>query len=249
MMTQVKSAQEQADMRQSGRILATILAELQAVLKPGITTQSIDDLTRQLLAKHQAKAAFLGYQNFPASICISINDEIVHGLPGPRVIKPGDLVGLDFGVCYNGMITDAAVTVAVGKISNDADRLLKGVKTALDTAINTLHNGIRVGDIGSTIEYVLDKNKLSVVEELGGHGVGHVVHEEPMIPNFGVAGTGQSLRTGMTIALEPIASLGNGHCYIADDNWTFVTADHSLSAQFEHTLLITEDSAEILTAL
>lgn len=249
MMTQVKTAQEQADMRRSGQILATILAELQSALKPGITTKSIDDRARKLLEKHQSNAAFLGYQNFPAAICISVNDEIVHGIPGARVVDEGDLVCLDFGVNYHGMITDAAVTVGVGKISGDAERLLKGVKASLDTVINSLHDGIRVGDIGATIEATLRKYNLSVVEELGGHGVGHVVHEEPMIPNFGVAGTGQALKAGMTIALEPIASLGSGECYIAADDWTFVTSDHSLSAQFEHTLLITEQGADILTAL
>lgn len=250
MLTQIKTAEEIDNMRRSGKILATILADLQHNLAPGQSTYEIDQRARELLDQHQAKAAFLGYQNFPAAICISVNDEIVHGIPKKsHIIKEGDIVGLDFGVTYNGMITDSAVTIAVGKVGTDAKRLLDGVQQSLNVVINSLHDGIRVGDIGHTIETVLHRHNLSVVEELGGHGVGHQVHEDPMIPNYGTAGTGQVLKAGMTIALEPIASLGDGSCYVADDNWTFVTGDHSLSAQFEHTLLITESGAEILTTL
>jgi methionyl aminopeptidase len=247
MKTLIKTPEEIANMRLSGQILGEILQTVAAATIPGITTESLDKMAAAELSKRGAKAAFLGYNGFPANICISVNNEIVHGIPGPRVIEEGDLVGLDFGVNYNGMITDSAVTIAVGKVSADAKHLLQYTNQALSAGIAALHDGVRVGSIGAAIETELEKGGLKVIETLGGHGVGHKVHEDPFIANFGTAGTGETLKAGMTIALEPIASLGTHDTHLASDGWTYVTDDGSLSAQFEHTILITQDGAEILT--
>jgi len=249
MNTRVKTSEEIVSIRKSGQILAEILAVLIKATKPGVTTKQIDELAAKELKLRSAKAAFLGYGGFPASICISINNEIVHGIPSSRVIKQGDLVGLDFGVTYEGMITDSAVTVAVGEISDAAHNLLDYTQRALQAGIAVLKDGVRVGDIGQAIGDTLEKGGLKVIETLGGHGVGHQVHEEPYISNFGSAGTGQVLRAGMTIALEPIASIGTHETHLADDGWTYLTSDKSLSAQFEHTILITKNGAEIITEL
>ena len=253
MKTQVKTPQEIADMRTSGRILAEILDVVSKACVPGINTQELDNIARQELHKREAQPAFLDYPGpvpFPATICISINDEIVHGVPGKdRTIRNGDLVGLDFGVSYNGMITDSAVTIGVGEISAPAKRLLRYTQQALYDAVDIMKPGIQVGDIGSTIEGVFDKGDIKGIYVMCGHGVGHELHEEPIIPNYGTAGTGAHLNAGMTVAIEPIASIGAHDGYVADDGWTFRTNDGSLAAQFEHTVLITEDGAEILTTI
>ncbi len=247
MKTQVKTPKEIIAIRQSGKILAEILTILESITVPGITTQAIDDRAKQELKKRDAVAAFLGYNGFPASICISINDEVVHGIPSSRVVKEGDLVGLDFGVLYDGMITDSAVTVPVGRISNSAQRLLDYTNRALNAGIGVLKDGVRVGTIGEAIETQLEKGGLKVIDSLGGHGVGHIVHEDPIILNFGHKGTGETLLAGMTVALEPIASLKTHQVDLSNDGWTYVTDDGSLSAQFEHTLLITTEGCEVLT--
>lgn len=253
MKTQVKTAQEIADMRTSGRILAEILDIVVKACVPGIKTQELDDIAKRELQKREAQPAFLNYPGpvpFPATICISINDEIVHGLPSKdRTIRNGDLVGLDFGVSYNGMITDSAVTVGVGEVSTQAKRLLRFTEQALYTAVDQMKPGIQVGDIGATIEKVFEQGDIKGIYVMCGHGVGHELHEEPIIPNYGTAGTGAHLRSGMTVAIEPIASLGAHDGYVADDGWTFRTNDGSLAAQFEHTVLITDDGAEILTTI
>ena len=249
MKTRVKTPEEIISIRKSGQILAEILAILADATKAGITTQQIDDLAVKELKARSAKAAFLGYGDFPASICISLNDEIVHGIPSSRVIEEGDLVGLDFGVTIEGMITDSAVTVPVGKISDEAKNLLDYTKRALNAGIAVIKDGVRVGDISHAIGTTLEEGGLKVIETLGGHGVGHQVHEEPYISNFGKKGSGEILHAGMTIALEPIASLGTHDTYLAKDDWTYLTSDKSLSAQFEHTILITKNGSEILTKL
>lgn len=247
MRTLVKTPKEIIAIRQSGKILANILSKLEKLTLPGITTKELDMVARNELEKYGAKAAFLGYNGFPASICISINNEVVHGIPSDRVIQTGDLVGLDFGVLYDGMITDSAITVPVGKISSDAQRLLDYTNNALTAGIATIKDGVKVGDIGAAIDKELSLGRLKVIESLGGHGVGHVVHEDPIILNFGRPGTGDKLVAGMTIALEPIASLSTHEVELAKDNWTYMTVDNSLSAQFEHTILITESGSEVLT--
>ena len=251
----IKTKEEIEIIREGGRRLATVLQKVAEKVAPGISTLELDKYAEKLIKDMGDYPAFLNYKPegadspYPASVCISINDEIVHGIPSGRVVKDGDLVGLDFGVLYDGMITDSAVTVPVGKISKDAEKLLEYTERALESGIAVLKDGVKVGDIGAAIENTLIKGGLKVIETLGGHGVGHKVHEEPYIANFGTAGTGETLRAGMTIALEPIASLGTHDTDLADDDWTYVTRDHSLSAQFEHTLLITKDGSEILTKL
>ena len=249
MKTQVKTQQEIVDMRESGRILATILQDLIEGTEAGMTTSDIDKRARALLEKHKSKAAFLDYNGFPGAICISVNDEIAHGIPGNRVMREGDLIHYDFGVRYKGMITDAGIGFVIGTPTPDQQRLLAGTVKALDAAIATIRDGVRVGDIGAAVESTLERYDLACIYELCGHGVGHQVHEDPIIPNYGTAGTGEALRTGMTVALEPNVSLGSHEMYLAEDGWTWTTKDHSLSTQAEHTVLVTDDGCEILTQL
>ena len=250
MKTQVKTAQEIRDMRASGKILATILEELIDKARVGMQTREIDLMARKLLEQHKAEAAFLNYQGFPGSICISINEEIAHGIPGERVMEVGDLVHFDFGVRYNGMITDAGKSFVLGaEPTADQNRLLTGTQKALEAAIAQVKGGVRVGDIGAAVEAVCDRYDLKVVYELCGHGVGHSVHEEPTIANYGTKGTGERLKAGWTVALEPNVSLGDHDMYLADNGWTWITRDGSLAAQFEHTVLVTDNSVEILTTL
>lgn len=247
MVTQVKSEEEINAMRHGGKILSATLQQLQKEIKPGITTDRLNQLADNFIRDHGGLPTFLNYKGFPASLCVSVNDEIVHGIPGSRVIKDGDVVGLDLGVTYHEMITDAAVTVAVGETADLAKKLLNATKKALEVAINSLKNGIRIGDLGAAIEEIIEKNGFCVVEPLCGHGVGHQLHEDPSILNYGTKGTGQVLKSGMTVAIEPIASVSSSDMKIADDGWTCLTTDGSLAAQFEHTALITDDGAEILT--
>lgn len=250
MKTQVKTAQEIRDMRASGKILATILEELIDKARVGMHTREIDLMARKLLVQHKAEAAFLNYQGFPGSICISINEEIAHGIPGERVMGAGDLVHFDFGVRYNGMITDAGKSFVLGaEPTADQSRLLTGTQKALDAAIAQVKGGVRVGDIGAAVEAVCDRYDLKIIYELCGHGVGHSVHEEPTITNYGTKGTGERLKAGWTVALEPNVSLGDHDMYLADNGWTWITRDGSLAAQFEHTVLVTDNGVEILTTL
>lgn len=254
MMNRVKTEAEQARLRMSGKILAEVLRRLVAVLEPGQTTGYLGELATKELAALGGKPAFLGYRPdrhtrpFPSVICISVNDEVVHGIPGSRQIAAGDLVGLDFGVNYDGMFTDGAVTVvAGGKPTPAQNRLLTATREALELGIAQVRDGVRTGDIAAAIEARLRRDKLAVIEELSGHGVGDQVHEEPTILNYGRAGTGARLRAGMSIAIEPMATLGRREIYLDNDGWTIRTVDGSLGAQFEHTVLVTEDGFEIVT--
>ena len=254
MMNQVKTSTEIDNIRVSGGILAEVLRRLVAALEPGQTTQYLGDMAASELRSLGGKSAFLGYSPdihstpFPSTICISVNDEIVHGIPGNRVILEGDLVGLDFGVNYDGMITDGAVTVAAGGHPTPAQsKLLAATQQSLQLGVQQVKAGARLGDISNAIEQRLRRDKLGIIEEMSGHGVGHMVHEEPFILNFGRAGTGPRLKAGMTIAIEPMATLGGKGIYVDDDGWTIRTRDGSLSAQFEHSVLVTEVGFEILT--
>ena len=254
MMNQVKTPLEIDRITTSGGMLAEVLRRLSAMLEPGQTTGYLGDMAAKELTALGGKPAFLGYRPdrqstpFPSTICISVNDEIVHGIPGKRLIQEGDLVGLDFGVDYDGMITDGAVTVvAGGKPTQAQARLLAATQQALLRGIAQVRPGVKVGDISHAIETRLRRDKLSVIEELSGHGVGHRVHEDPLILNYGRSGTGTRLKSGMTIAIEPMATLGSKDIYIDDDGWTIRTRDGSLAAQFEHTVLVTDDGFEILT--
>lgn len=250
MFTRVKTPQEIKDMRESGQRLAAVLQAIDREVVAGMSGKDVSEIAKRELKKLGGKHAFLGYGGFPDVICISVNDEIVHGIPTDVPFKDGDLVSFDYGVSYNGMITDSAFSKFIGgkAPSKDAERLLKTTEQSMYAGIETLKNGVRVGDIASSIERVLKREKLGIIRELVGHGVGHEVHEDPNIPNYGVAGTGPKLSAGMTIAIEPMATLGTQHISVDDDEWTIRTADGSLAAHFEHTILITDDGYEILTS-
>jgi methionyl aminopeptidase len=248
MQTRVKTASEIKAMRESGRMLAAVLQTLKPQVVPGITTKELADIARKELEALGGTPSFLGYQGFPEVICISVNDEVVHGIPGPRTIADGDIVGLDFGVTYNGMITDSAISVIAGKAKDPRHtKLVRDTEAAMVIGIGEVHDQVRTGDIGEAIEKFLKKNKYGIVRDLVGHGVGHQVHEDPNIPNFGRANTGPYLEAGMTIAIEPMVTLGGDAVYLAPDHWTIKTADGAWAAHFEHTVLITENGAEILT--
>lgn len=249
MLTRVKTATELAAMRESGAMLATALATLRAQATAGLSTKQLAQVARQELTRLGGEPVFLGYQGFPDVICISVNDEVVHGIPrDDKILRTGDIVGLDFGVKYRGMITDSAISVIVDKAKDKRhERLLKGTEQAMMAGINAVHDSVRTGDIGAAVQAVLDRYKFGIVQDLVGHGVGHVLHEDPNIPNYGRPQTGPWLQAGMTIAIEPMATLGSSAVYVADDGWTILTQDGSLSAHFEHTVLITDDGAEILT--
>jgi len=251
MTTKVKTASEIAAMRKSGSMLATVLQKLKQELQPGMSTLDLSKIAEKELAVLGGEPAFKGYQGFPEVLCVSVNDEIVHGIPkADKIIKDGDIVGMDFGVTYKGMITDAAVSAIAGKPKQQGHiRLVERTERALEVGISAVRDKVRTGDIGAAIEGYLKQYKYGIVRDLVGHGVGHEVHEDPNIPNYGRADTGPWLEKGMTIAIEPMVTLGGEKVYIADDHWTVLTADHSWSAHFEHTILITDDGAEILTAL
>lgn len=247
MFTKVKTDQEIADIRVSGGMLASVLVYLEKQVAPGMTTKDLAVLASKELDKLGGKPAFLGYGGFPDVICISRNNEVVHGIPGNDVIEDGDLVSLDFGVTYNGMITDAAITVLVGEGNGAKRKLVKGTKEAMEAGIAVLKDGVKTGDIGAAVEKVMSRYGFGIVRDLVGHGVGHHVHEQPDVPNYGVAGTGPSLSAGMTICIEPMSTLGGDDVVIDQDGWTILTKDGSLSAHFEHTILITPDGPEIIT--
>lgn len=249
MQTRVKTPTEIENMRESGRMLGTVLQLLRPKVVPGVNTKELADIAATELKAYGVEAPFLGYQGFPDVICISVNDEVVHGIPSSsRILQEGDIVGLDFGVKYKGMITDSAISVFAGNPRSAAEkRLVAATEQAMYAGIETLHDGVRAGDIGSAVETVLKQAKLGIVRDLVGHGVGHELHEDPNIPNYGRPNTGPWLQAGMTIAIEPMATLGGDKVYLGEDDWTIFTYDGARSAHFEHTILITPDGYEILT--
>ncbi len=251
MFTQVKTISEIEAMREGGRMLATVLAQLSKIVEPGQPTKYLAKVAANELKALGGKPAFLGYHGFPDVICISLNDEVVHGIPRTdKVIAQGDLVGLDFGVSYRGMITDSAVTVIAGTpLKSEHAALIEVTKESLYAGIKQVKDGVQTEDIGCAIQRVLDTHGYGIVRDLVGHGVGHHVHEEPNIPNYGNKGRGERLQAGMTIAIEPMATLGSHEVSTDDDNWTIRTADGSQAAHFEHTVLITTNGYEILTKL
>lgn len=251
MMTRVKTTSEIADMRSSGRMLATVLNILRSKTIEGISTKEIADIAKKELIALGGGPAFLGYRGFPDVLCTSVNDAVVHGIPTyEQILSEGDVVGLDFGVDFNGMITDAAISVIVGSTTNKRLNLLVRItEQSLLQAVDVVRPGVHIGDIGHTIQQVLEKNNFGIVRELVGHGVGHQLHEEPDIPNYGQPGRGMCLDAGMTIAIEPMATIGDHNVYIDRDGWTIRTQDVSIAAHFEHTVLVTENGAEILTSL
>jgi len=251
MQTKVKTATEIEAMRESGRMLATILQVVKSQAVAGITTKALADVAARELKVLGGEPSFLGYNGFPDVICISVNNEVVHGIPSTnKVISEGDILSLDFGVTYRGMITDSALSTIVGKAhSQTHEQLVKYTERSMLAGINVVHDRVRTGDIGAAVEAILNRYKYGIVRDLVGHGVGHYLHEDPNIPNYGRPNTGPWLDAGMTIAIEPMATLGTERIYVAEDGWTILTADQSWAAHFEHTILITEDGAEILTTI
>lgn len=247
---QPKTDAELVAMRKSGHILASVLEKIRREVRAGMTPKEVSALAATETERLGGKPAFKGFEGYPDIICVSNNNEVQHSIPNDTPFKNGDVVNFDYGVVVDGMITDAGITVCIGgKPDADAARLLKGTEEALYAAIDVVKEGVRVGDISATIEKVLKSYNLGIVRELVGHGVGHELHEAPEIPNYGHAGTGPSLKAGMTIAIEPITTLGDHKIFGAHDGWTLLTVDGSRSAQFEHTLLVTRDGCEILTQL
>jgi methionyl aminopeptidase len=250
---EIKSEKEIAVMRQAGKIVADILRILTGQIEPGMKTKQLDNIAEKELKKIGAESSFKGYHGYPATICTSVNDEIVHGIPGDRVLKEGDIVSLDFGAIYNGFHGDAAVTVPVGEVSPEAKRLMETTRQTLETGIAAARAGARLGDISAAIENYAESKGYSLVREYTGHGIGRKMHEDPQIPNstqppFGLqAGTGPVLKKGMTLALEPMLNTGVWRTRVANDNWTVLTADGNLSAHFEHTIAIDDTEPEVLT--
>ena len=245
----IKSDQEIAIMRQAGRIVATVLEVLKSQVRAGMKTEELDSIAAKELKRLGAKSSFKGYRGFPANLCVSVNDEIVHGIPGEQVLQDGDIVSLDFGAIFDGFQGDSAVTVGVGDVSPQAERLMETTEGALRAGIAVACAGARLGDVSAAIQQYAESREYSVVREYTGHGIGREMHEEPQIPNFGLPGQGPVLKKGMTLALEPMVNIGDWRTRLGDNRWTVFTSDGSLSAHFEHTIAITGAEPEVLTTL
>ena len=246
-MISIKSDYEISLMKKAGNIVYQTHQYLKQFLKPGITTKEIDKLAYDFIIKQGATPSFLNYDGFPGTICISINDEVVHGIPGNRKIKDGDIVKLDIGACWKGYHGDSAWSYAVGDVTEDIKYLMEHTETALYKGLEQVKPGNHIGDIGAAIEEYATKHKLGIVRELVGHGIGNNVHEQPDVPNYGKKGTGPVLKKGMCIAIEPMLNLGTQEIYILDDDWTIITRDGKPSAHYEHTVVVTEDGYKIMT--
>jgi len=255
-MIELKSPSERAALREAGLVVAEVLALLAATVAPGVTTRELDRLAEAEIRRRGGEPVFKGYQPhprqpaYPGSVCVSINDEVVHGIPGPRRLSPGDLVSLDLGARVHGMVGDAAVSVFCGEPPSEAAaRLLSATAEALAAGIRAAVPGGHIGDIGAAVSSVAEAAGFSVVRDFVGHGVGRAMHEDPQVPNYGVRGRGPVIKPGMALAIEPMVNLGDWHVEVRDDGWTVVTRDHSLSCHFEHSVFVGEDGTEILTRL
>lgn len=255
MAIKIKTPADIEILREGGKRHAFIIRELSKMVVPGVSTKDIDDAAMRLIAEGGDKSAFLNYKPygakrpFPASLCVSVNDAVVHGIPNekPYILKEGDVVAIDIGLVHKGLITDAAVTLPVGKIDAESAKLLKDTKHALGLGIQAAKGGNTTGHIGEAIELYIGPKGYGIVEELAGHGVGYKVHEDPYVPNYGIAGEGDKLVPGMVIAIEPIVNLGTEKIVLDKDGYTYRTADGKNSAHFEHTIVITENGCEVLT--
>ncbi len=249
----LKSRAEIETMRRASAIVAEVLEALKEMVQPGVTTLELDEVAERLTYEKGATPAFKGYavagKVFRHSLCTSVNEEIVHGIPSDRILKDGDILGMDFGVVYEGFYGDSAVTVGLGRVSAEAERLMRVTETALNEGIEMLREGNRLGDLGSTIQGIAERSGYSVVREFVGHGIGKRLHEEPPVPNYGDAGKGCRLRAGMVLAVEPMVNAGKKEIRILDDGWTAVTRDRSLAAHFEHSIAVTEDGPYVLSRL
>ncbi len=234
-------------MREAGRIVAEVLQEMENSIKVGITTAMLDKIAEKLIRRHGAEPAFLGYNNFPASICASVNNEVVHGIPGLRRLEEGDIISIDVGVRLNGYYGDAAATFPAGKISPEAQKLIDVTRRSLQKAIEAMQVGNRLSDVSHAVQDYVEGNSLSVVRNYVGHGIGEAMHEEPQVPNFGLPGRGPALQPGLVLAIEPMVNTGSWEVKVLKDKWTVVTGDGSLSAHFEHTVALGDNGPEILT--
>jgi methionyl aminopeptidase len=245
---QLKGAEEIALMRRAGRVVWEILQEMAGMAKPGVSTLDIDRVAERLIREKGAKPAFKGYKGFPACVCISVNEEVVHGIPSKkRILRDGDILSLDFGVVLDGWYGDSAITVPVGRIEPQAQRLIDVTRAAMHAGIEAIQPGARLHDIGHAVQALVERNGFSIVRDFVGHGIGRRLHEDPQVPNYGDAGTGPRLKPGMVLAIEPMVNAGSPDVQVLEDGWTAVTADGQLSAHFEHTVAVTERGHEILT--
>ena len=248
-MIELKSPAQIAHMREAGRILVDAFRMCRDLVKPGVSTLEIDREVETLIRDRKAKPAFKGYRGFPATICASINEEVVHGIPAPRRrLREGDIIGLDLGAIVEGYYADAAVTLPVGEVTDEARRLLDVTRESLDRAIAECRPGRRLGDVSVTVQRHVEAAGFGVVRAFVGHGIGRALHEDPQVPNFGEPGRGPLLRVGMVLALEPMVTMGHWEVRVLADRWTAVTADGSLAAHFEHTVAVTEQGPDVLTA-
>ncbi len=245
----LKSPQEIERMRSSNRIVAEILQKVAAAVRPGVKTRDLNALAEDLLRRYKARSAFKGYNGYPAVLCTSVNEEVVHGIPSERVLQEGDILSLDFGAVWDEYYGDAAVTVPVGAISEEARRLLRVTEEALGKAIEQTRPGNHVGDISAAIQGYVESRGFSAVRDFVGHGIGKFMHERPQIPNFGLPGRGVRLKPGMILAIEPMINAGGYAVEVLEDGWTAVTRDRSLSAHFEHSVAVTENGPYILSQL
>ncbi|MGA8571237.1 MAG: type I methionyl aminopeptidase [Desulfobaccales bacterium] len=248
-MILLKTPQELAKMEVANRIVAEILARVQERVQPGVETRELDELAEEMCRSRQVEPAFKGYRGYPRSICVSVNEEIVHGIPGNRLIKSGDLVSLDFGVKYQGYYGDAALTLAVGEVDPRCQALIAATEQALYAGISQAKVGRHLTDISHAVQAMVEGAGFGVIREFVGHGIGRSLHEDPQIPNFGVPGRGPRLQAGMTLAIEPMTSLGAWQVRILEDGWTAVTQDGSCAAHFEHTVAVTAEGPLILSRL
>jgi methionyl aminopeptidase len=247
-MINLKTSREINTMRSANRIVAEILVELKEIIREGMTTAEIDRLASEMTQKRKAKPAFKGYRGFPASICVSMNEEVVHGIPSSkRILKNGDIVGLDFGAIYDGYYGDSAVTVAIGQISPEVENLLRVTEQSLHRAIEAAQPGANLSDVSAAVQKVAEAHGYGIVREFCGHGIGRSLHEDPPVLNYVQNGKGPRLKPGLVIAIEPMINLGTEKVRVLSDGWTVVTADGKPSAHFEHTIAITETGPEILT--
>lgn len=252
-MIELKSPSEIDKMRRASVIVGEILAELAEVAMPGVSTLDLDQLAERRIAERGARPAFKNYRVgdrvFPAVLCTSVNEEIVHGIPSDRPLAEGDIVGLDFGVVYEGYYADSAITVAVGRIDDCSSRLIDTTRRCLEAGIEQLWPGRRIGDVGAAVQAVAEEAGYGVVRDFVGHGIGRALHEDPQVPNFGVAGRGRALKAGMVLAVEPMINEGSASVRVLDDGWTAVTADGKRSAHFEHTVAVTDQGPVVLTSV
>jgi len=246
-MVELKSEREIEKMRESGRIVAETLEMLKREVAPGVKTKELDRLADEFIRREGGTPAFKGYRGYPASICVSIDSEVVHGIPGERVIREGQVVSLDVGVLKEGYFADGAFSLAVGKVPEEVVRLLRTAEESLYCGLDFFRVGNRLGDVSSAIERKVEENRFSVVRDLVGHGIGRSMHEEPAVPNFGRAGTGMEIKPGLVVAIEPMVNLGGWPVETRPDGWTIVTKDGSVSAHFEHTVAATEKGPLVLT--